>query len=161
MPAVTKVSKFADGTLGYVGADSSGNVVVNEFFIDISAAQNVAGNLFDVGILPQYHTVVDMILIPDDLDTGTAAITLDVGIMSGTPGDAVSTRTMGAEFFSASNAAQTGTPTRMSAATGFKVLPTDTPRSIGVKVVTGPNVAAAGRIRLLALLAAVDQNVQF
>lgn len=161
MAAVTKVSKFSEGTLGTVTGDCAGDVVANEFFIDVTAAQIDAGNMFDVGILPAYHTIVDMILIPDDLDTGTPAITLDVGLLSGTPGDATSDRTIGAEFFSASTAAQGGTATRMSLASGFKVIPTEADRSIGVKVVTDAATAAAGRIRLLCFMAALDHKVQF
>lgn len=161
MTAVTALSKFASNQISTIYGDCAGDVVVNEFFIDITAAQNVAGNFFDLGILPAYHTMVDAVLIPDDLDTGTAAITLDVGLLSGTPGDATGDRTIGSEFFSASTAAQAGTPTRMSAATGFKVKPTEADRSIGVKIVTGPNVAAAGRIRLMAFMAPMDHKLQF
>ncbi|HEX5362341.1 MAG TPA: hypothetical protein VFW49_14840 [Fluviicoccus sp.] len=161
MTAVTKVSPFSASTLGYVTGDCAGDVVVNEYFIDVTAAQIDAGNMFDVGILPAYHTVVDMILIPDDLDTGTPAITLDVGLLSGTPGDAISDRTIGAEFFSASTAAQGGTATRMSLASGFKVKPTESDRSIGVKVVADAATAAAGRIRLLCFMAPADHQVQF
>ena len=162
MAAVTKVSKFSDGTLGTVTGDCAGDVVVNEYFVDVTAAQIAADAMFDVGILPAYHTIVDMVLIPDDLDTdATPAITLDVGLLSGTPGDATSDRTIGAEFFSASTAAQGGTATRMSLASGFKVIPTEADRSIGVKVVTDADVAAAGRIRLLCFMAPVDHKVQF
>lgn len=162
MTAVTKVSKFSDGTLGTITADCAGDLVVNEYFVDVTAAQIDANNMFDVGVLPAYHTIVDMILIPDDLDTnGTPALTLDVGILSGTPGDDTSDRTIGAEFFSASTAGQGATPTRMSLATGFKVIPTETDRSIGVKVVTDAATAAAGRIRLLCTMAALDHKVQF
>lgn len=161
MPAVTKVSGFSNSTLPVINGDCAGDVVVNQYFIDVSAAQIDAGNMFDVGVLPAYHTVVDMILIPDDLDTGSAALTLDVGLLSGTVGDDVSTRTIGAEFFSASTAGQAGTLTRMSLATGFKILPTEVDRSIGVKVVTDAATAAAGRIRLLVSIAPMDHKVQF
>lgn len=162
MAAVTKVSKFSTRQLPVVTGDCAGDVVVNEYFIDVTAAQIDADNMFDLGPLPANHTMVDAILIPDDLDTGgSPALTLDVGILSGEVGDATSDRTIGAEFFSASTAAQGATPTRMSLATGFKVKPTSTDRSIGVKVVTDAATAAAGRIRLLAFMAPVDGNLQF
>jgi hypothetical protein len=162
MAAVTKVSPFSDNVQPTAYAGCAGDVIANQFYIDITAAQIEANAMFDVGILPANHTVVDMILIPDDLDTnGAPALTLDVGILSGTPGDAVSDRTIGAEFFSASTAGQGGTPTRMSLATGFKVLATEADRSIGVKVVTDAATAAAGRIRLLTFLAPSDHKTQF
>lgn len=162
MTAVTKVSKFSDGTLGHVTGDCAGDVVVNEYFIDIAAAQIAAGAMFDVGILPAYHTIVDMILAPDDLDTNVSpALTLDVGLLSGTPGDATSDRTIGAEFFNNDTAGQGGTTSRMSLASGFKVIPTEADRSIGVKVEVNAATAAAGRIRLLCFMAPVDHKVQF
>lgn len=161
MAAVTKVSPFSDNVQPTNYGDCAGDVVVNQFYIDVTAAQIDAGNMFDVGILPANHTVVDMILIPGDLDSGTPAITLDVGILSGDVGDATSTRTMGAEFFSASTAAQGGTAERMSLASGFKVLPTEADRSIGVKVVTDAATAVAGRIRLLCFTAPMDHKTQF
>lgn len=155
-------SKFSSGQLGTVTGDCAGDVVVNDYFIDVTAAQIEADNIFDLGILPAYHTVVDAILIPGDLDTNASpALTLDVGIMSGTPGDTDSERTCGAELFSASTAGQGGTPTRASAATAFKIKSSGSDRSIGVKVVTDAATAAAGRIRLRVLMAPSDQNIQF
>lgn len=162
MTAITKASKFAKGQLGVVTGDCAGDVVVNEFFIDVTAAQIEAGAMYDVGILPAYHTVVDMILIPDDLDTNVSpALTLDVGILSGTPGDETSDRTIGAEFFNNDTAGQGGTASRMSLPGGFKVLPTEADRSIGVKVEVDAATAAAGRIRVLTFMAPADHKVQF
>ena len=157
----TFASKFHD-TLPVAYGDCAGDVVVNNLFIDVTAAQLAQDNVFDIGVLPAGHTVIDAILIPDDLDTGgSPSITLDVGIMSGTPGDVVSTRTVGAELFSASTAAQAGTPTRMSLASGFKIKATETNRSVGVKVKAAAATAAAGRIRLQLLIAPADHTLQF
>jgi hypothetical protein len=162
MTAVTKVSPFSDNQIATIYGDCAGDVVVNEFYIDVTAAQVATGNMLDVGILPAYHTVTDMVLVPDDLDTDASpAVTIDVGILSGTPGDATSDRTIGAEFFSASTAGQGGTPTRMSLATGFKLKPTEADRSIGVKFAAGAATGAAGRVRLLVSMAPMDHKVQF
>lgn len=162
MTAVTKVSDFSKSIQPTNTSGCAGDVIVQQYWIDVTAAQIEAGAMFDVGPLPAYHTVVDMVLIPDDLDTnGTPALTLDVGLLSGTVGDATSDRTIGAEFFSDSTAGQGGTPTRMSLATGWKVLATETDRSIGVKVETDAATAAAGRIRLLVFMAPSDHKVQF
>ncbi len=162
MAAITAASKFASNQLGTIYGDCAGDLVVNQFFIDLTAAQVVNGNFFDVGLLPAYHTVVDMVLIPDDLDSnGTPTITLDVGLLSGTPGDTTSNRTIGAEFFSGDTGARTGALARMSLATGFKVLPTEADRSIGVKIAAAVATAAAGRVRLLVTTAPMDHKVQF
>lgn len=161
MAAVTKVSKFSEGTLPHATANFAGEVIVQQYWVDVTAAQIEAAAMYDLGPLPAYHTVVDMILIADDLDTGVAAVTLDVGLLSGTVGDATSDRTIGAEFFNNDTAAQAGTASRMSLATGFKVLATESDRSIGVKVEVDAATAAAGRIRALVFMTASDHKVQF
>lgn len=162
MPAVTALSKFASSQLSTVYADGAGEIIVNQFFIDLTVGQVVNGNFFDLGVLPAYHTIVDMILIPDDLDSnGTPTVTLDVGLVSGTPGDATSNRTIGAEFFSADIGVRTGALSRMSLVSGFKVIATETDRSIGVKISAAAATAAAGRVRVLAFMAPTDHKIQF
>lgn len=162
MPAVTKVSKFSQGTIGHATASCAGDVIVNEYFIDLVAGDLTAGKMYDVGVLPAYHKVVDMILVPDDLDTnGAPTISLDVGLLSGTVGDAVSDRTIGNEFFNDDIGARTGAVSRMSLPTGFRVKPTETDRSIGVKIEGAAATGAAGRVRLLCFMAPADHNVTF
>lgn len=149
MTAVTAVSDFSKGVLPMVTGDCAGDEVVQDYYIDVTAGQLTLNAMFDLGVLPAGHTISDAILIADDLDTdATPAITLNAGIMSGTPGDAASDRTVGTELFSASTAAQTGVAERASAKTAFIILPSDSHRSIGVKVAAAPDAAAAGRIRL-------------
>ena len=155
----TLASKFYD-TLPVVNGDCAGDVVINNYFIDVTAAQLLLNNVFEIGPIPAGHTVVDATLIPDDLDSGTA-ITLDVGIMSGTPGDVVSVRTTGAELFAASTAAQTGIAAHPTLASAFTILAKEIDRSIGVKVATAPTTAVAGRIRLQVLVAPADHKLQF
>lgn len=162
MPVVTKVSKFSNRNIPTRSGSDAGLVVCNELFIDLTAAQLVLNNIFDLGILPAYNRVVDMTLVPDDLDTnGTPLVALDVGLLDGTPGDAVASRTCGAEFFSADISARTGVAARMSAATGFKVAATEADRSIGVKIQAAPATAALGRIRVLVFTCASDHKVTF
>lgn len=153
MTAITKASDFAKGIMPTPVGDCAGDLIITRPFIDVTAAQLTLNAMFDVGILPAGHVVTDMVLVPDDLDTGTATVALDVGILSGTPGDTTSDRTIGSEYFAADTGARTGAISRMSAPGGFKVAPTDTDRSIGVKVQAAPNVAAAGRIRLVVTMA--------
>jgi hypothetical protein len=144
----TLASKHTDGTRPIPNGSLVGHALQAYFEFDITAAQITAGDIIDMCVLPANHVVTDMVLIPDDLDSGTA-ITLDVGIMSGTPGDVTSVRTCGAEFFSGSTAAQGATVTRMSLKTGFRVAPTAAERSIGVKIVVDATTAVAGKIGLL------------
>lgn len=155
-----RASKFAQGQIAFVTSDGAGDTVVNDYFYDLTTAQNITGDIIDIGTLPAYHTVSDMVLIPDDLDTATG-MTLDVGVMSGTPGDTVSARTCGAEFFAASTAAQTAAVARPTLASAFKVLPTEADRSIGVKIAAQATTAAAGRIRVRVFMHAADHRTQF
>lgn len=158
----TRVSKFSDGTLPVITGDCAGDVVVADYFYDITAAQIVLNDIIDIGILPAYHTVSDAILCPDDLDTnGTPLISLDVGIMSGTPGDSTSVRTCGAEIYSGSTSARTGAVDRASLKSAFTILPTEADRSIGVKIAAAAATAAAGRIRLRLFMHPADHKVQF
>lgn len=157
-----RASKFAQGTLPTVTADCAGDTVVNDYFFDITAAQIVANDIIDIGVLPAYHTVGDAILIVDDLDSnGTPTIALDVGIMSGTPGDTASARTCGNELYAADTTARTGGASRMSKTAGFTIQATEADRSIGVKIQTAAATAQAGRIRLRVFMHASDHKVQF
>lgn len=159
MPTI--LSKHAQRTLQSASADRAGDVIVNDFFIDLTAAQVAAGNIIELGTLQANMTVSDMLLIPGDLDTnGAPTITLDVGLLSGTPGD-VANRTMGAEFYSASTAAQTGAVARPTLASAFTVAATGDDRGIGVKIVTGAATAAAGRIRLRVFMQSANPQTPF
>lgn len=163
MPQVTKLSPFAANSIPTPYGDCAYDLVVNEAFIDLTAAQLALNNIFDVAILPAGHKVVDMVLIPDDLDTnGTPTIALDVGILTGTQGDDVSnTRVCGSEYFAADVSARTGTPSRMSARSAFLVQPVEFDRSIGVKIQAAPATAAAGRIRLQIHSVPADHRLVF
>lgn len=156
----TILSKFTTHQLATANSPRAGVPVVNQYFVDATVAQLVAGNVFDIGVLPAGHTVTGAVLLSDDIDTA-AAVTLDVGIMSGTPGDAVSVRTCGAELFAADVGARTGVATPMTLASGYKIKPTGEDRSIGVKIVAAPGTPAAGRIRLQVTMAQADSATQF
>lgn len=158
----TILSDYAKRVRNTINGDCAGDVVINRFFIDLLATDLVLNNVIDLGILPAGHTVVNAFLLADDLDTnGAPTITLDVGIMTGTPGDAVSVRTVGQELFTASTAAQTGAGTPMSQKSGFMIASTSADRSIGVKIATAPATAAAGRLRLLVEMAPVSTTSSF
>lgn len=149
MTAIKKASDFSKGKLPVVYGDCAGDEVVNDFYVDVTAGQLTANAMFDVGVLPADHILTDVTLAPDDLDTdGTPAITLDVGIMTGTPGDEVSDRTVGTEILAASTVGQGGTEASATVHALRLITPSGTDRSIGVKVATAPDAAAAGRIRL-------------
>ena len=155
-----RASQFVIGTLSTIVGDCAGDTVVNDYFYDLPTAQNVTGDIIDLGVLPAYHTISDLVFIPDDLDSATAMV-VDIGIMSGTPGDTATARTCGAEFFSGSTATQTGAVARPTLPAAFKVIPTEADRSIGVKITTQAGTPVAGRIRLRCFMHTSDHKVQF
>jgi hypothetical protein len=157
-----KASPFTKWTITAITGDCSGDVITNDYYVDLVAGDIVLNDIIDIGILPANHTVVDMVLIPDDLDTnGAPTLALDVGIMSGTPGDTLTARTCGNEFFAADTSVRTGVVATMSKKAGFLVQPSAADRSIGVKFQAAAATAAAGRIRLRVLMAPASPEIQF
>ena len=160
--ATIRQSEFIKRTLPTRTISGAGNVFVNDYYYDLPAAQNVTGDIIDIGVLPAWHTVSDVVMIVDDIDTGgSPAVALDVGIMSGDPGSTDTSRTCGAEIFSGATTGQAGGVARPTLAAAFKIKPTEADRSIGVKIATQSATAAAGRIRLRVFMHAADQTYQF
>lgn len=143
------------GTGNVAYPDCAGDVVQNRYTADLSLAPLAgvalpANTIIDFGIIPAYSTVVDLMIVTDDLDTGVAALAYDVGIISGTPGDTTSVRTVGTEFFTATTASQSQQVVRMSQVTGFRVDPVGYDRSIGIKITTAAGtLATTGKLSLL------------
>lgn len=157
------LSQFATRVQNTVNADAAGKTVANDFFVDLLATDLVAGNVIDLGILPAGNSVSNVQLMCDKLDSnGTPAITLDVGLMSGEVGVADAARTVGQELFAGSNNAQSGTAVATPATrAALTIAATKFDRSIGVKIVTAPATAAAGRIRARVFVYATDSNIQY
>lgn len=158
--ATIRQSDFIKRIQPTVSSGEAGNVIVNDYFYDLPTAQNVTGDIIDMGVLPAYMTVSDVVLVADDIDSGAGAV-LDVGIMSGSPGDTNTDRTCGAEIFSGATTGQAGGVARPTLASAFKILATEADRSIGVKIATQSATAVAGRIRLRVFMHAADHKTQF
>lgn len=122
----------------------AGGVVCEKYRYTIPAGTNLAVNdIIELAVLPAYHTVVNAILITDAL----ATTTIDVGIMSGTVGSPDQARTCGNELFAA---AANGSVVRNSKPEGFRIVPIEGDRSIGLKVLTA-GVTGAGQFIELVL----------
>lgn len=143
------------GTGNVAYPDCAGDIVQNRYEADLSQAplKGVAlpaNTIIDFGIIPANTTVTDLMIDTDDLDTGAAALAYDVGIISGTPGDITGVRTVGTEFFSATNASQSQQILRMSKVTGFRIDPVPYDRSIGIKITTAAGtLATTGKLALV------------
>lgn len=115
---------------------------------NLLVAQQVTGNIIEMGILPAYNTIFDAFLDSDAL--AASALTLDVGIMSGTAGDpdAGGARTMDAVIFSASTIGVAGGLARATLKTMPRIVPTAVDRGIGLKILLQGATPAAGLIAL-------------
>jgi hypothetical protein len=156
----TFASKWSDpgGNGNTVNADCSGDIIQNVYEIDLSLAPFkgvtfALNDIIDIGTLPANHVVSDMIIDTDDLDSnGTPLMAIDVGVLSGTPGDVISARTMSNEFFAADTTIRTGGISRMTKSAGFRVAATQADRSIGVKIQAAAATQAStttGKVRLI------------
>jgi hypothetical protein len=97
----------------------------------------LVGDIIDIGILPANCTIEDVVIDTDDFDTNaTPTISFDVGIMTGTPGDVVSARSLvaGQEAFLTDTTARTGGLSRTTRQQIMRVAPTGSDRSIGVRL---------------------------
>lgn len=98
-----------------------------------------ADDVIEFGALAAGHVPVDVLVAAEDLDSGSPAITLDGGLLSGTYGEKNNARTCGNEFFAASTAGQAGGIQRLTKAAGALIAKTTEDRGFGLKV----GVAAA------------------
>lgn len=136
----------------------AGQVVAQLFEWTLPASTTLAiGDIIELGVLPDNCAPSDGWFLPDDFDTnGTPTIAADIGIMSGTVGallnDDGSARTCGNELFSASNAAQSGTPAQMTAKSALTLATDVKDRSIGVKLTAAAATQAAAGVKLRLLL---------
>lgn len=124
-----------------VSAEAGG--VVAEKYKFVVTADLAANDIIELAVLPAYHTIVDAILVTDE--TGTA--TFDVGIMSGILGSPDQARTCGNELFAG---AADASVVRMTKAAGFRIVPIEGDRAIGLKVL-GAGITQAGQVIELVL----------
>lgn len=135
------LSDWAIGRKQAPVSEEAGGVVAEKYTFKV--LKDLALNdIIELAILPAYHTIVDAILIVDEVGTAT----FNVGIMSGTVGSTDPARTSGTELFIAAtdNAVQ-----RIVNPAGFRVLPIAADRGIGVKVLTAGIVQTGQVIELI------------
>jgi len=113
-----------------------------------------AGDIVEMGVIPAGCRLIDAILDADDLDTGgEPAITLDVGIMSGSFGVSDNTRTCGSEIFAASTVGQAGGLVRPTAKGAARIAVSGSERAVGIKVAAAAATAAEGTVGLTLIYA--------
>lgn len=146
-------SEAAKGLVNVAFPGSAGEAITQRYSMAVPVTAE-ANDILELAPIPPNTRVVDIVLDCDDLDTdGTPAISLDVGIMSGEWGED-GARTVGAEFFSGSNIGQAGGVARPTLVSAYRTGTSDKARSIGVKIATKADEAAAGTIGITLTVAA-------
>lgn len=110
-------------------------------------------DVIEMAILPAGYVPVDAILASEDLDSGTPAITLDLGLISGVAGKDDDARTCGNEAFAASTVGQAGGIARPTKAAFAMIAPTTADRGVGLKVAAAAATLVVGAKMRLTLLA--------
>lgn len=141
-------SDYAKGILPTPYPHNAGAAVTQRYAMTVPA--NAAlDDVLELAPIPAGCRVAEIVMDCDDLDTGgSAAIVLDVGIMSGAWGDNDSGRTCGDEFFDGVTTGQAGGVVRPTLAKAYRTPAAATARSIGVKIATAAATGQAGTIGL-------------
>jgi hypothetical protein len=132
----------------YPSANGAAEVVpiIGDFTVPTGLAAN---DVVEMCALPPGYVPVDYVLACEDTDSnGTPTITLDVGVLSGTYGDASAAtgqaRTCGSEGQAASTVAQAGGITRPTKKDFALIAPSTSERGFGVKLAAGAATLTVG-----------------
>lgn len=125
-----------------VTLDQAGQMVVSIGTYEVPDTL-AANDIVALCHLPAEHEIVDFTLQSDDLDTGTPAIAVSVGVLNAGMTDLVS----GTNLLTTSTVAQAGGVARASVVDGLQLSTSDANRVVGVKVTTAADTAAAGTLR--------------
>ena len=114
-------------------------------------AATANADIIEMLALPAGTVPSRMTLAMDDIDTANT-VTVDVGLMSGRYladlDDAGAARTCGAEFFSADTTGRAGGVAVSAVKAGHMLSPSQSDRSIGVKITAAMTAVVGAKIRL-------------
>jgi hypothetical protein len=131
-----------------VRTPSGAELVAERFELDLATGDLALNTIGQIGILPAGCVPVDVIVDADDLDTGAAAMVLQVGIWDGSGANLSTAAADGGAHWGVTTAANTAFVQRLTpnAAAMARVQNSQTERRLGVKVATAPTAAAAGKL---------------
>jgi hypothetical protein len=123
--------------------DAAGKLLVSDGSIESTAAAAAINSTVGLCVLPARCVAVDFTLIADDIDThaDTPTITLSAGVIASSDLQADT------DLLTESTIGQGGGSARATALPAELITPHDADRVIGVKVIAGAAVAAAGTLR--------------
>lgn len=149
----TFTSKHADGRKPIQSLnDSLPGRILLEY---VTTANLAAGDIIDLGPLPAGLSILDTMIITDDLDTNsTPTITLSVGLLNSGKTDL--NGGTNETFIAASNVGQTGGIARATTAASYLLGAAATERRLGVKVVAGAATGAGAGKKVAVILTAVQ-----
>lgn len=136
-------SAWADGRSTPPRPQTAGAVHVAKFRFPVTRDIG-AGDVLEIGILPAFAHIVDAALVAEG---AFAAVTADVGLMSGAAGELNAARTVGTQLFAAG--ALTGV-VRLNRPEALALPATGVDRGIGVKF-SGAVTGGAGKSVTLVL----------
>lgn len=142
-------SDYAKGRLPVPYPMAAGVAVSHRFAMALTAPMLALAQITEIAKIPADCRVVDIVLDSDDLDTdGAPLLAFDVGILSGDFGDVDlgGARTMGAEFFAASQLGRAGGVAFPSLASAYRTANSDKERGVGIKITAAAATAAAGTL---------------
>jgi hypothetical protein len=138
-------TKHANGQVATPRPQTAGAVHAARFTFANTAGIVAASDIWELGVLPPYATIVDYILVPQG---AWGAITGTVGLMSGDLGSDDPARTSGAELYAAGTALTA--VLRGNVAGAFSIDSVEAPRGLGVKF--SADVAADATKKLTLIL---------
>lgn len=133
-------SSAAKGQAATPSAYQAGIVTTAIFEYTFTADYATATDVIELGILPADTQIVGATVIA----AGLGATTADIGIMTGTPGDTASARTVGAELFNDTSVNDASADATLAGC--LAVARSNAHRAIGAKVAA--NVAAGAAKKL-------------
>jgi hypothetical protein len=133
-------SSAAKGQAATPSAYQAGIVTTAIFEYTFTAAYTAATDVIELGLLPADTQIVGATII----GAGLGATTADIGIMTGTPGDTVGTRTVGDELFDGTSV--NDATANATLADCLAVSRSNTHRAIGASIAA--NVAAGAAKKL-------------
>lgn len=128
-------------------------VVAVRFALDLTTGDLALNTIGAVGILPAGCIPVDVLVDGTDLDTGAAAMVLQVGVWDGASANLSTAAADGGKAWGSTTAVNTDFQQNLTKNGNAlaAVQPTSADRLIGVKVTTAPTAPAAGTIGVTVL----------
>lgn len=155
MTASTQLHPLAQSGGFAYSVDSANEIACLRAKITVPADHEV-NDKYDLLKLPPEHRIVDAVLICSDLDTGTPAILLQVGVID-TVQDPSDTTDVDA-IFAGLTTAQAGGVARATLATCFNVAVRSYERIVRLQIATGAATAVTGQVELLLYVSPKQAN---